>query len=304
MDDLDIILKNASLSSSVPSYVEALNFNSAALKAAIEGVVNNLAIDKDELTIGSDDNPLFKLTTRGVVVRNGGVNVYNGEAELKARLYINGDDESVLIVDQVEASGLIVSTEMELNDVEISDSLTIQSGASLNCVGDAVFSKAVAESMNQYVNSGAWLGVEWDAVESEIKTGVELTKASAAHHYLRVNAQTDPDVYDGTWQVSSGTLVVELGVSDTTPPVNGQVFDISLADVVDNGGASLISNLGSNGIGVVLRPGTGVVFTGGASSVTFNSPDPYKAGVTLQHWLSGDDHVFHIVGVKGASVNY
>lgn len=322
MTDLDIEIKQALTSDSVSQYVEVLNYNSNAFKDEIEKLVNNLKINTSTLEIGTTDTPLNKVVTKNLALSTGGFSLTNADSDVKASLSFNGDGDSVLVADIIEVGSLITSLGFEVDDLEVKNSLLIDSAASTTINGPISISRSVTVSYEWFKNSASWLGLTWNSTESRAEADLTLYSSTKQNNYIVLNAENDTDVYDSTsspgWKLTgaSDEVWVYLDLDSSNPPASGQTFNISLRDIVDNLGNSVFSSATPSGSDNLIKiapgdnlgesPATSLEFTDGAVSVQISNEGVFRSDLTVQYIYDdvNDKHLLHIVNAKNCTVNY
>lgn len=326
MDNLNIEIIEVSPKDPIPSYVEVLNHNCNLLKTEIETLVNGFKLNTETLDIGDSDTPVNSMTVTNVILANGGITLLNSALETKASLILNGLGESVLTVDIVNAADISISTELDVDSLFINNDLTLDAAGFADLKGYVALGSAPKESYEWFRNSGSWLDMSLDLMTNNSETRFNLTKTSAKFNYMVLNAASDPNIYDGlTWLWTSASPTPELKIyidfDASTPPVSGQVFNISLRDIVDGSGNSLYDNIDSTNYNIPVQvyagennsesPASTIEFAADVSSVTIRTDvgtDDYKANsrLELQYIYDADNakHLLVVLGGLNITVNH
>ena len=127
------------------------NSNFLLLKDKVEDLVNNLEIDTNTLSIGTD-TPISYLRTDSLILEDTGFIMQTGmPVQTIAALTKNGSDQSVLNVDILSVDSTIQSDSLSVNALTINDSLQVDGPATFNAsttnLASAIESKEVISAV-------------------------------------------------------------------------------------------------------------------------------------------------------------
>jgi len=318
MEDLNIELQIAKQTDFIPQYVEILNTNSAALKDEIEKIVNNLKINTSTYEIGEADNPISKLVTNNVSIVDGGLSLTLDDTVI-ASLSINAEDESVLSVDELQATTVTISDAITVDEVTANESLTLDASATGTFSGDVSFARSFVSSYEWFSNSSSWLDMTYSSGDKRSTSNLILGKSSARHSYVVLNAESDTSIYEtGVWKMTDAAdeIWLALSIDENNPPEPGQIFNISLRDIVNNAGTSVIDNIIPANYDIIVKivpgtdystsPGDPVEISSGAASITISNAGALRSDVQVQYLYDtvNSTHLFHIMNAGESTINY
>lgn len=256
----------------------ASNANALLLKDSIEDLINNLEIDVNTLSIGTD-NPINYLRTDSIIIEDTGFVFQTGfPAQIISSLTKNGSNQSILNVDILTVDSDFQADSISSNSVIVTDSLTSNGILTLNAPLDV--QSSVSESRESIT------AVLTDNVNTAEAT-ITLTSTSRQNIYLTLDADTS--VYNGTGVV--GTIAdfkVIIDFDATNPPIQDTEFTICLVNIKEEGQLPATSIIGdintatlpfsieagtnqSTGNPIILHSGTTVLDITTGSLAEYNS---------------------------------
>lgn len=243
------------------------NSNFLLLKDKVEDLVNNLEIDTNTLSIGTD-TPISYLRTDSLILEDTGFIMQTGmPVQTIAALTKNGSDQSVLNVDILSVDSTIQSDSLSVNALTINDSLQVDGPATFNAsttnLASAIESKEVISAV--LIDT---LGVA--------TTTITLTNTTRQNIFLTLDA--DASVYTGGALVAGLTDInVILDFDATNPPAQNTEFTIYIVDI-QSGGTSILIDVNAYPLGLTISAGTNqntlgniLLHNGSTSSLTVAS---------------------------------
>tara|TARA_R110002074_G_scaffold33472_6_gene93203 strand:+ start:10956 stop:11870 length:915 start_codon:yes stop_codon:yes gene_type:complete len=243
------------------------NSNFLLLKDKVEDLVNNLEIDTNTLSIGTD-TPISYLRTDSLILEDTGFIMQTGmPVQTIAALTKNGSDQSVLNVDILSVDSTIQSDSLSVNALTINDSLQVDGPATFNAsttnLASAIESKEVISAV--LIDT---LGVA--------TTTITLTNTTRQNIFLTLDA--DVSVYTGGALVAGLTDInVILDFDATNPPAQNTEFTIYIVDI-QSGGTSILIDVNAYPLGLTISAGTNqntlgniLLHNGSTSSLTVAS---------------------------------
>lgn len=227
----------------------ASNANALLLKDSIEDLINNLEIDVNTLSIGTD-NPINYLRTDSIIIEDTGFVFQTGfPAQIIASLTKNGSNQSILNVDILTVDSNFQADALTSNSVVVADSLTSNGILTLNAPLDVQSSVSESrESITAVLSDNAGVA----------EATVTLTSTSRQNIYLTLDA--DASVYTGGGLVGGITdirVIIDFDV--TNPPVQNTEFTICLVNIKEQGQSpttSIISDINTALLPFTIEAGT------------------------------------------------
>lgn len=254
------------------------NANDLLLKDKVEDLLNNLEIDINALSIGTD-NPINYVRAKTIIVQDTGIIFQTGSPnQIIARLEKNANSQSVLTIDRLNVNLIAGVEDLTVNTLTINDDAVFNGPAVLN--SSVEFTAASIESKEtvtaNLVNTGA-------AAEARIT----LTSSSKKNIFVKLSATTAPNlnfVYDGVSALDPAILLIALYLDFdvNNPPAQNTVFNIYLVDVVEEfGGSSIYPAIISGLVPIVIRGGQNLSASPVAPVYLHNNlgPATYDVGI-------------------------
>lgn len=233
------------------------NSNFLLLKDKVEDVVNNLEIDTNALTIGTD-SPITYIKTDSVIMEDTGFILQTGTpTQIISRLSKNSSDESVLNVDILEVDVSIQVAGLDVNSALILDSLTVDGATTFNA--SVTFNSEVIES-KESIN----LTLDAPVVPGPAEATITLTNTSRQNIFVTLDATAA--VYPPGGPLVPGLSDISLTIyfDLNNPPDQNMDFTIYIVNVRGTGGTiDLMGNVNSyaGGINLKILPGTNLSTT-------------------------------------------
>ena len=226
----------------------ASNANALLLKDSIEDLINNLEIDVNTLSIGTD-NPINYLRTDSIIIEDTGFVFQTGfPAQIIGSLTKNGSNQSILNVDILTVDSTFQADELTSNSVVVADSLTSNGILTLNAPLDVQSSVSESrESITAVLSDNAGVA----------EATVTLTSTSRQNIYLTLDADTS--VYTGGGLVGAITDIrVIIDFDATNPPVQNTEFTVCLVNIKEQGQlptTSIISDINTASLPFTIEAG-------------------------------------------------
>ena len=225
------------------------NANTLLLKDAIEDLINNLEIDVNTLSIGTD-NPINYLRADSVIMEDTGFVFQTGlPTQIISSLTKNGSDQSVLNVDILTVDDSFQADTISSNSVIITNSLTSNGTITLNAPLD--IQSSVSESKESIT---AVLSDNANTAEATIT----LSSTSRQNIFLTLDA--DSSVYTGGGLVGTITdIKVIIDFDATNPPAQDTQFTICLVNIKEQGQlptTSIITDINTATLPFAIEAGT------------------------------------------------
>lgn len=225
------------------------NANTLLLKDAIEDLINNLEIDVNTLSIGTD-NPINYLRADSVIMEDTGFVFQTGSpTQIISSLTKNGSDQSVLNVDILTVDDSFQADTISSNSVIITNSLTSNGTITLNAPLD--IQSSVSESKESIT---AVLSDNANTAEATIT----LSSTSRQNIFLTLDA--DSSVYTGGGLVGTITdIKVIIDFDATNPPAQDTQFTICLVNIKEQGQlptTSIITDINTATLPFAIEAGT------------------------------------------------
>lgn len=246
-------LQEILLTDFVPDIGSKSNANDLLLQDLLEDLINNFEIDLNTLAIGTD-NPINYLRSTSIVLEEGGFIFQTGTpSSIIARLSKNGNNESVLNVDNLTVDLLLDVTSLDANSLVINDDLTVN--------GPAVFNDLVSITAGSVQSKETVIAelIKPTPTATEATANITLTAGSNQNIFVTLRATTSPTtdfVYDGSGSFGAITeFQLVLDFDANVPPEQNQEFTIYIVDVVDSGNNSIMADVVSNTMPIKIKPG-------------------------------------------------
>lgn len=218
------------------------NANTLLLKDSIEALINNLEIDTNSLSIGTD-TPISFVRTDSVIMEDTGFVYQTGSpSQVISSLTKNGSNQSILNVDILTVDDTFQADSISSNTVIITNSLTSNGTITLNAPLDA--RSSVSESKESV------LAVLSDNAGTA-ETTITLSNTSRQNIFVTLDA--DSSVYTGGGIVGAiSDIKLKLDFDASNPPAQDTVFSIYLVNIKEEGQPATTSII--NDINVALLP--------------------------------------------------
>ena len=228
----------------------ASNANALLLKDSIEDLINNLEIDVNTLSIGTD-NPINYLRTDSIIIEDTGFVFQTGfPAQIIASLTKNGSNQSILNVDILTVDSSFQADALTSNSVVVADSLTSNGILTLNAPLDVQSSVSESrESITAVLSDNAGVA----------EATVTLTSTSRQNIYLTLDADTS--VYNTFGGLVGGItdIRVIIDFDAINPPIQNTEFTICLVNIKEEGQlptTSIISDINTALLPFTIEAGT------------------------------------------------
>jgi len=225
------------------------NSNNLLLKDNLEDLINNLEIDVNTLSIGTD-TPISYIKTDSVIMEDTGFILQTGTpTQIIGSLTKNGSDQSVLNVDILTVDSNLQTDSFSANAVSVIDSLSVTGDTTL----DSRFT-----TNSSVIESKESITAVLTNVLNVATTTITLTSASKQNIFLTLDA--DPTVYVGAALVGGLTNInVILDFDATNPPAQNMEFTIYLVNIKEEGqlpSTSILTDVNAYPLGLTLSAGT------------------------------------------------
>lgn len=266
------------------------NSNFLLLKDKLEDLVNNLEIDTNTLSIGTD-TPISYLRTDSLILEDTGFIMQTGmPVQTIAALTKNGSDQSVLNVDILSVDSTIQSDSLSVNALTINDSLQVD--------GPATFNASTTNLESVIESKEAFTSVLTNTLNVATTT-VTLTSTSRQNIFLTLDA--DVTVYSSGLVAGLTDINVIIDFDATNPPAQNTEFTIYIVDI-QSGGTSILIDVNAYPLGLTISAGTNQntagnikLHNGSTSSLTIASAGvlEYNSLVSLLYIIdsSSDDRL-------------
>lgn len=225
------------------------NSNSLLLKDALEDLINNLEIDVNTLSIGTD-TPISFLRADNIIMEDTGFVFQTGSpTQVISSLTKNVSDQSVLNVDILTVDSTFQADSLSANSVTVSNGLTSNGTVTLNAALD--IQSSVIESRESIT---AVLSDNANTAEATIT----LTSTTKQNIFLTLDA--DSSVYTGGGLVGTiADIKVIIDFDATNPPSQNTEFTICLVNIKEEGQlptTSIISDINTATLPFTIEAGT------------------------------------------------
>lgn len=276
------------------------NSNVLILKDQFESLINNLEIDVNNRTIGTD-NAIASVKANSLIMQDDGFIFQKSPLNtVIAKLFKNGLEESVLNIDHIEmqnAASVISTKNINTDTLTVSDSLTASSALS---VGEAL---TLGGSL---VESKETVSILFEKNGVAAEGTLTLTDTSKNNIYVTIDSETaagGTQVYNGSALVagiSTFNLIVDFDA--TNPPAQNTTFTIHFVDVIENNFSNSITTVLNGGAvpvaivagtnqsttnSIILHSSTATLSTS-TTGTGINSVTPYNANATLNYIIDAN----------------
>jgi hypothetical protein len=261
------------------------NANDLLLQAKLEDVINNLEIDINTLSIGTD-NAINYIKTQSVILQDQGFIYQTGTPnQIIAKLEKNGLNESILTVDLLNVDAISNLNELNVNDVIIADASTFNGPSEFNA--PITILSAVNESKE-------FVTVDLEENGAEAKGTMTLTNTSRQNIFVKLKAKTAPNlnpVYDGVGNIigTITNIALYIDFDATNPPAGNTTFKIYIVDVVEEFTlTSILTAVNGSSLPVYIKGGVNqnvsaaIILHDGSFSVGVNPGSTNIANASLQ----------------------
>lgn len=201
------------------------NANSLLLKDALEDLINNLEIDVNTLSIGTD-TPINFIRTDNIIIEDTGFVFQTGSpTQVISSLTKNGSDQSVLNVDILSVDDTFQADALSANSITVSNTIVNNGTTTLNAPLD--IQSAVSESRESIT-----------AVLTENATIAEatITLSSTSRQNIHLTLDADSSVYTGGGLVGIiSEFKVIIDFDAINPPTQNTKFNICLVNIKEQG---------------------------------------------------------------------
>jgi len=225
------------------------NANTLLLKDALEDLINNLEIDVNTLSIGTD-TPISYIRTDSVIMEDTGFVLQTGSpVQVISSLTKNGSDQSVLNVDILTVDDSFQADALSANSITAANSFTNNGTTTLNAPLD--IQSSVSESRESIT-----------AVLTDNATVAEatVTLSSTSRQNIYITLDADSSVYTGGGLVGTiSEIKVIIDFDAANPPAQNTKFNICLVNIKEQGQlptTSIISDINTASLPFSIEAGT------------------------------------------------
>lgn len=244
------------------------NANDLLLQAKLEDTLNNLEIDTNSLSIGTD-NPISYVRAQSFIVQDTGIIFQTGTpAQIIAKLEKNVNAESVLTVDRINVNVDAAMDNMVLNTLQVDTGFTANGNA--NFVANLQYSASLIESKETVTVT---LSKNGTAAEGRLT----LTGTSRKNIFVKLSAISAPNlnyVYDpgiSDFDPTIADVILYVDFDANLPPSQNSNFTIHLVDVVENIlQGSILTQMNANLINFKIQTGDNLSVTPTAPIILHN----------------------------------
>lgn len=244
------------------------NANFSILKDKLEDLINNLEINTNTLSIGTD-NPINYIKTQSVIMQDTGFIFQTGTPlQIISRLYKNGSSQSIFDVDFINVNKSISVDGITVNDIAVNDTLTVGGKSTFN---------NVVEFKTQVIESKETISVLLQKSSATVASArITLTSTSRQNILLKLVADANvgpTQVYNG---VDFGTItdfILYIDFDTNNPPTQNAKFTFTIVDVrANNIPQTLLSDTitPSYSQGLVTTQNVNIKFKAGLNNNTTN----------------------------------
>jgi hypothetical protein len=225
------------------------NSNFLLIKDRVEDLINNLEIDVNTLSIGTD-SPISYIKADSVIMDDTGFILQTGTPSvIISSLTKNGSDQSVLNVDILQVDVSIDADSLNINSALVIDDLTVDGNTTFN--QSLTTTAAVMESKESISST-----LSDNAGVAE--TTITLTSDTKQNIFLTLEA--DVSVYTfGALVAGLTSLNVIIDFDVANPPAQNAEFTIYIDNVVEQGtGLTIIADVnayGGTGLNLTINAG-------------------------------------------------
>lgn len=225
------------------------NANTILLKDTLESLINNLEIDVNTLSIGTD-TPISFLRSDNIIMEDTGFVFQTGTpSQVISSLTKNGSDESVLNVDILNVDTTFQADSISSNSLIVANSTINNGTTTMNAPLEVLSSVSESrESVTAVLTDNA----------GTAEATITLTNTTKQNIFLTLDADTS--VYTGGGLV--GGIVdfkVIIDFDATNPPSQNMEFTICLVNIKEEGQlptTSIISNINTASLPFTIEAGT------------------------------------------------
>lgn len=283
---VNIPIQELLLGNFVPDIVPVTNANSLLLKDRLEDLLNNLEIDTNLFSIGTD-NPINYVRARSIIFQDTGFTFQTGTPpQVIARLEKNNANESILTVSRLNVSVSTSLEDLSVNSIVVNDDIITNGPLTVN--SSLITNGSIVESKEAVL-----VDLVQDIPSSTGRGRLTLTNTSRRNIFVKLRASTSPDldfIFDGINAFTVNALELYVDFDAANPPAQNTVFTIHLVDIIESQTqTSIIDFVTANMIPLKIRGGT-------------NLNALPTAPVYLHGGLDGNPELYS-VGVNPVSVN-
>lgn len=236
------------------------NSNVLLLKDQFELLINNLEIDVNGFTIGTD-NAIQSIRTKNLLLKDTGMLFQKGTSNTTiSGLNQDGSGDSLFTIDHIKMNRIATSS-IEVNTINVE---TINT-TSISTTGSTIINGAIVQA-GPIVESTETVPVlfEWDTVTSA--TGdLVLSSTSRNNIYVKIDCQTSGSnkVYNGSTiesAIADFKLIIKFDA--TSPPLENSTFTIIFADVIATG-SSIIAKTITPFLPLIIETESGIELPSG-----------------------------------------
>jgi hypothetical protein len=266
---IDLPIQEILQSDFITDIAQIHNSNVLILKDKIEDVVNILEIDTNSISIGTD-NPINNIRTQNVVIQDGGFIFQTGiPNQIIARLIKLGNGQSSLNVDNLSVDFIAQISDLQVNDLTVSNSLTTT--GNLTASSTLIYNESIVESTEKIA-----CDFQFDGINQALGR-VVLTNTSRRNIYITAKCETvlgPTQIWDGIALnpgISSFSLFIDFDANN--PPAVNTTFTIYLVDVVENSAnVSIANQVNLASLSFTVKPGLNLA-TGSNPIILHNDLD-------------------------------
>lgn len=224
------------------------NSNFLLLKDKLEDLINNLEIDTNTLSIGTDV-PISYIKTDSVIMEDTGFIMQTGTpTQVIASLTKNGSDQSVLNVDILSVDTTVQADSMSLNTLTVNNTTQL---------GPTIFDSSTT-NLSSVIESKEDITAILTNVANVATTTITLTSTTNQNIFLTLDA--DATVYTGGALVAGLTDInVILDFDATNPPSQNTEFTINIVNIKEEGQlptTTIITDVNTYPLGLTISAGT------------------------------------------------
>ena len=244
---IDIPVDEILLSDFMTDIALKSNVNDLLLKDKLEDLINNLEIDTNTLSIGTD-NPINYIKADTVIMQDTGFLFQAGTpTQVIGSLTKNASDQSILTVDLINVNSSIDVDSIQANSLDLD--------ATLNVDGAATFNSSVTNSASVRESKENVLAVLTNNAGVAEAT-LTLTNTTRQNIYLTLEADTS--VWLGAAFVGGlSEIKVIVDFDSSNPPAENTEFTIYLVDIFEQATTtSLIADANVYPLDATIEAGT------------------------------------------------
>lgn len=229
------------------------NANDLLLQAKLEDLINNLEIDINSLSIGTD-NAINYVRTQSIILQDQGLIYQTGVPnQIIAKLEKNGLNESIFTVDILNVNAIAGLNELNVNDIVVADASAFNGPSEFN---------APVNFKSTVIESKELVTLDLEANGAEATSTLTLTNTSRQNIFVKLKAVTSPNippVYDGVGNIIGTITNIALYVDfdATNPPAPNARYTIHIVDVVEDVNlTSILSAVNGASLPLYIKAGT------------------------------------------------